>query len=119
MERNLDRRVEAVVPVQAPELQARLAGIPIYVIAYGDSPDLAMDLQKMKYLSAETGGFLANANGENLAQRYASIEKDLRAQYAIRYQISDLQRHNEWRQVKVVLSSPKLTARTIKGYFAQ
>jgi polyphosphate kinase len=27
MERNLDRRVEAVVPVQAPQLQARLAEV--------------------------------------------------------------------------------------------
>ncbi len=109
----------SIASFEETEQQARLAGIPIYVIAYGDSPDLATDLQKMKYLSAETGGFLASANGDNLARRYASIEKDLRAQYAIRYQISDLQRHNEWRQVKVVLSSPKLTARTIKGYFAQ
>ena len=42
----------------------------------------------------------------------------LRAQYAILYQISDLVKHNEWRKVHVMLKSPKLTARTIHGYFA-
>jgi hypothetical protein len=46
-----------------------------------------------------------------------NIEKDLRAQYAILYQISDLAKHNEWRKIRVVLNSPKLTTRTIRGYF--
>ncbi|MEA2343830.1 MAG: hypothetical protein QOF63_1999, partial [Thermoanaerobaculia bacterium] len=46
------------------------------------------------------------------------IEKDLRAQYAITYQITDLARHNQWRKVHVMLKSPQLTARTIRGYFA-
>lgn len=101
------------------ERQARIAGIPIYVIGFGDSPDLKSDMDKLGYLAGETGGFVTSASEESLAQRYASIEKDLRAQYAIRYQISGLARPNEWRQIKVVLNSPKLTARTIKGYFAQ
>ena len=72
----------------------------------------------MQYLSAETGGFVATASAQNLQAKYGDIEKDLRAQYAIRYQISDLAKHNQWRKVHVVLSSPKLTARTIRGYFA-
>jgi Ca-activated chloride channel family protein len=101
------------------ERQARIAGIPIYVIGFGDSPDLKSDMDKLEFIAAETGGFVTSASVESLSQRYASIEKDLRAQYAIRYQISGLARPNEWRQIKVVLSSPKLTARTIKGYFAQ
>jgi Ca-activated chloride channel homolog len=101
------------------ERQARIAGIPIYVIAYGDSPDLKSDMDKLRYIAAETGGFVTSASEESLGQRYASIEKDLRAQYAIRYQISGLARPNEWRQIKVILNSPKLTARTIKGYFAR
>ena len=101
------------------ERQARIAGIPIYVIAFGDSPDLKSDMDKLAYIAAETGGFVTSASEESLSQRYASIEKDLRAQYAIRYQISGLARPNEWRAIKVVLNSPKLTARTIKGYFAQ
>jgi VWFA-related protein len=100
------------------ESQAKLAGIPIYFIAFGSEAEFGTDLEKMKFLAGETGGFVAQASADNLPQKYAAIEKDLRAQYAIRYQVTDLNRHNEWRQVRVVLNSPKLEARTIKGYFA-
>jgi VWFA-related protein len=95
------------------------AGVPIYFIAY-DSGDLSQlqELDRMKYLAGQTGGFVATASAENLQAKYHDIEKDLRAQYAIRYQIADLSGHNQWRKVRVLLKSPKLTARTIHGYFA-
>ena len=95
------------------------AGIPLYFIAYDSgAPAEQQDVDRMNYLSGETGGFLVTASAENLQAKYSAIEKDLRAQYAILYQISDLVKHNEWRKVHVVLNSPKLTARTIRGYFA-
>jgi Ca-activated chloride channel family protein len=95
------------------------SGIPIYVIAYnGVDDDPPQDLNRLQYLAAETGGFLVTASAQNLQARYADIEKDLRAQYAITYQITDLARHNQWRKVHVMLKSPQLTARTIRGYFA-
>jgi Ca-activated chloride channel family protein len=96
------------------------AGIPIYVIAYdsGVNDDPPQDLNRLQYLAAETGGFLVTSSAQNLQARYADIEKDLRAQYAITYQITDLARHNQWRKVNVMLKSPQLTARTIRGYFA-
>lgn len=97
---------------------AREAGIPIYFIAYEGSEDQARDLDRLRFLAAETGGFVATATQQNLMARYQDIEKDLRAQFAIKYQISDLGKPNQWRNVRVVLSSPKLEARTIKGYFA-
>ncbi|HUP60101.1 MAG TPA: hypothetical protein VNA69_06745 [Thermoanaerobaculia bacterium] len=53
----------------------------------------------------------------DLKAKYEAIERDLRAQFAIKYQVSDMGRSNEWRNVRVVINSPKLTARTIKGYF--
>lgn len=95
------------------------AGIPLYFIAY-DSGAAAeqQDTDRMNYLAGQTGGFLVTASAENLQAKYGDIEKDLRAQYAILYQISDLVKHNEWRKVNVMLKSPKLTARTIHGYFA-
>lgn len=95
------------------------AGIPLYVIAY-DSGEAtqAQEVDRMNYLAGETGGFLVTASAENLQAKYGDIEKDLRAQYAILYQITDLARPNEWRRVRVLMSSPKLTARTIRGYFA-
>ena len=97
---------------------AREAGIPIYFIAYEGSEDQARDLDRLRFLATETGGFVATATQQNLMARYQDIEKDLRAQFAIKYQISDLGKPNQWRNVRVVLSSPKLEARTIKGYFA-
>ena len=94
------------------------AAIPLYFIAYDSgSPSEPEEVDRMNYLAGETGGFLVTASAENLQAKYGAIEKDLRAQYAILYQISDLAKHNQWRQVRVMLSSPKLTARTIHGYF--
>lgn len=99
--------------------KAREAGIPLYFIAY-DTGETAQqkDLDRLRYLATQTGGFVATASQQNLAARYGEIEKDLRAQFAIRYQVTDYAKHNEWRKVRVVLASPKLTARTIRGYFA-
>jgi VWFA-related protein len=102
------------------EQLAREAAIPIYFIAYegGLDTDGARDLDRLRYVAAQTGGFVATATQQNLMARYQAIEKDLRAQFAITYQVSDFGKSNEWRPVRVVVDSPKLTARTIKGYFA-
>jgi len=95
---------------------AREAGIPLYFIAYEGGDD-ARSLERLSYLAAETGGFIATATQQNLMARYEAIEKDLRAQFAIKYQVSDFGKANQYRRVQVMMSSPKLTARTIKGYF--
>lgn len=95
---------------------AREAAIPIYFIVYeGDGDSRSLD--RLNYLATQTGGFVATATQQNLMARYAEIEKDLRAQFAITYQISDFGKSNEWRNVRVLVNSPKLSARTIKGYF--
>lgn len=94
------------------------AGIPLYFIAYDSgAPSEPQETDRMNYLAGETGGFLVTASADNLQAKYNAIGKDLRAQYAILYQIGDLVKHNQWRKVRVVLNSPKLTARTIRGYF--
>ncbi|HKR66675.1 MAG TPA: VWA domain-containing protein [Thermoanaerobaculia bacterium] len=95
---------------------AREAGIPLYFIAY-EGEDDSRNLDRLSYLATQTGGFVATATQQNLMARYAEIEKDLRAQFAITYQVSDFGKSNEWRNVHVLVNSPKLTARTIKGYF--
>ncbi|HEV7237770.1 MAG TPA: VWA domain-containing protein [Thermoanaerobaculia bacterium] len=95
---------------------AREAGIPIYFIVYEGGAE-PRDLERLRYLAGETGGFVATATQQNLMAKYEAIEKDLRAQFAIKYQVSDFGKSNQYRRVRVVLDSPKLTARTIKGYF--
>lgn len=95
------------------------SGIPIYFIAYDSGePTEVQDMNRLTYLAGETGGFLVTASEKNLSAKYSDIERDLRAQYAILYKIVDYAKHNQWRRVRVVLNSPRLTARTINGYFA-
>jgi len=103
------------------EKLAREAGIPLYFIVYegGSEDDEARAIDQLRYLAAQTGGFVATATQQNLMARYEAIEKDLRAQFVIKYQVSDFGRTNEWRRVHVMVNSPKLTARTIQGYFTR
>lgn len=98
---------------------ARRAGVPCYVIAFGATAKPDQNRDRLNYLATETGGFLVLANKNSLASRYAEIEKDLRSKYLIKYQVSDVARPNEWRKVRIVMSSPRLSARAIRGYFAQ
>lgn len=101
------------------ERSAREAGIPIYFLAYESMEATGdRDFDRMTFLAGETGGFVARATPETLVAKYTDIEKDLRAQFAITYQVTSFAKHNEWRTVRVLLNSPKLTARTIGGYFA-
>jgi Ca-activated chloride channel homolog len=101
------------------EKAAMQAGIPMYFIAYDTGGEmLTRDIERLRHISAETGGFVAVATDQSLLAKYNEIERDLRAQFAIRYQVTDFARTNEWRRVRVVLASPKMTARTIRGYFA-
>ncbi|HVR41356.1 MAG TPA: VWA domain-containing protein [Thermoanaerobaculia bacterium] len=93
------------------------SGIPIYFIAYEGGEEQQRNVDQLKFLAEETGGFVAIATEQNLPQKYHEIEKDLRAQFAIRYQITDFAKSNEWRTVHVQLKNSRLTARTIKGYF--
>lgn len=96
---------------------AREAAIPIYFIAYEGGSDTARELDRLRFLAGETGGFVATATQQNLLAKYNEIEKDLRAQFAILYQVSDFAKTNQYRRVRVSVSSKELTARTIKGYF--
>ena len=95
---------------------AGAAGIPIYFIAYEGAAE-PRDLERLRFLAAETGGFLATATQQNLMAKYEAIERDLRAQFAIKYQVSDFGKSNQYRRIRVVMNSQKMTARTIKGYF--
>ena len=47
----------------------------------------------------------------------AYLEEGGESKAAIKYQVTDLAEPNEWRQVRVRVKVPELTARTISGYF--
>ncbi|HEX9164156.1 MAG TPA: VWA domain-containing protein [Thermoanaerobaculia bacterium] len=98
---------------------ATTAGIPLYFIAYDTGSDTSIkDIEYLKNLAVETGGFVATATASDLRAKYHEIENDLRAQFVIRYQVTDYAKPNQWRAIRVLVASPKLTARTIRGYFA-
>jgi Ca-activated chloride channel homolog len=96
---------------------AREAGIPIYFIAYEGGDEVARQVNELRHIAAETGGFVATATQQNLMAKYNEIERDLRGQFAILYQVSDFAKTNQYRRIRVTIDSPKLSARTIKGYF--
>lgn len=96
---------------------ARRTGIPIYVIVYGEAQSFGQELERLRLLAGETGGFFSVAAINNLNQKYEQIANDLRSQYHIRYQVGDNSKSNQWRAIKVVMDSPRWTARTIRGYF--
>lgn len=99
--------------------EAKESSVPIYAIAFTDgNAEATRGLEQLRLLTAETGGFLTIADATKLDAKYREIANDLRAQYAIKYQIADNTASGEWRPVKVVVDSPKLSARTIRGYFA-
>jgi Ca-activated chloride channel family protein len=97
--------------------QAKVAGIPVYFIAFNDTTDFSDERDRLRFLATETGGFLVSATSKDLQSRYRDIERELREQYAIRYQVTDLSRPNEWRDVKVLVKLQDAVARTISGYF--
>lgn len=98
----------------------RLNGIPIYIISFGQAlqnPARARD--RLTYLTTESGGFLIDATTTKAIQTaYRRIEEDLRARYSIRYEVFSAGDPQEWRPVKVSVSSPRWTTRAISGYFA-
>jgi Ca-activated chloride channel homolog len=97
--------------------KVKVAGVPLYVIIFNDSPEYERDRKRLTYLANESGGFLTTATANNLIAKYREIERDLREQYAIKYQVTAASRPNEWRDVKVVVKARDVEARTIKGYF--
>lgn len=94
---------------------ARRAGVTIYAIGLGDDPDK----RKLEKLSEETGGrafFLKSI--DELPNIYSTIETELRSQYLIAYQSSNVTSGgNTFRSVDLKVSKPGTEVKTIRGYY--
>lgn len=93
---------------------ARRAGVTIYSIGLGDD----VDKRKLSKLAEETGGrafFLKNV--DELAGIYASVEQELRSQYLVAYQSTNITGGNTFRSVELKVGKPGLEAKTIRGYY--
>lgn len=104
-----------------PEIlkSARFAAIPIYIIAFGSKGTTGRHADQLRYLAAESGGFVVDATTESLELAWNRIEQDLRARYVIQYEVFASSKANQWRTIKVSVSSPRWTPRAIRGYFAR
>jgi VWFA-related protein len=93
---------------------ARRAGVTIYAIGLGDE----LEKRKLSRLAEETGGsafFLKSA--EELPGIYAIIERELRSQYLIAYQSSNISGGTDFRTVELKVGRPGLEVKTIRGYY--
>jgi VWFA-related protein len=93
---------------------ARRAGVTIYSIGLGED----VDKRKLSRLAEDTGGRAFFLKGvEELPGIYADIEKELRSQYLIAYQSSNISSGNTFRSVELKVDRPGLEVKTIRGYY--
>jgi Ca-activated chloride channel homolog len=95
------------------------AGVPLYIIAFGPDGQGGKHADRLRYLAGQTGGFVVDASTADLRQAYHRIEMDIRARYAIEYEVFGPVSSSRWRTVKVSLQSPRWTARAIRGYVSK
>ncbi len=96
---------------------ARRIGVAIYIIGL-EMPTDHMIYSKMLQLARETGGdciFIDRVS--ELAEVYESIQEELRSQYLIAYQSSQVKDGDAFRRVEVKIRRKGLDAKTIRGYF--
>ena len=96
---------------------ARRSGVAIYSIGLGlPSGELGARIRLQRF-AADTGGryfFISQAS--ELSEIYDSIQKELRFQYLLAYQSTDME-GDDFRRVEVRVSQPDLEAKTIPGYY--
>ncbi len=93
---------------------ARRAGVTIYAIGLGED----VDKRKLSRLAEETGGrsfFLKTV--DELPGIYETVEQELRSQYLIAYQSTNIGGGNDFRTVELKVGKPGLEAKTIRGYY--
>ncbi len=96
---------------------ARHTGVAIYIIGLG-LPSEPQVRSLVRQLAHETGGetyFIDRV--EQLSRVYDEIQLELRSQYLIAYQSSQMGRSNEFRRVEVVVDRRGVKAKTIHGYY--
>jgi Ca-activated chloride channel family protein len=96
---------------------ARSARVPLYFIGVGLGLFDASGTSKMKALAAETGGIAYFIHDiKQIDETYARLDKDLRSQYLIAYNMQSTTKDRTYRKVEVKVDKPGTTARTIHGF---
>jgi VWFA-related protein len=76
---------------------------------------------RLEALARRTGGQLSDIRQlQDLARTYAAVAADLRTLYTLSYQSSGgRERDGKWREIRVDIDRPEVTARTRPGYYAR
>ena len=75
---------------------------------------------RLESLANRTGGTMnAIDRLEELGKFYVRVAADLRSLYTVEYQPANEKRDGKWREIKIEINQPDLTARTRPGYFAK
>ena len=75
---------------------------------------------RLQTLANRTGGTLNQIDRlEELGKFYVRVAADLRSLYTIEYQPANEKRDGKWREIKIEINQPDVTARTRPGYFAK
>lgn len=112
-----DRLGVTIYPLALPSGDPKRLPLPDPVIngIYGAARS------RLQLLADRTGGRLNDIKRlDQMARLYVEVAADLRSLYTLGYQPkSDRPRDGKWREVRVELTYPQLTARTKPGYFAR
>jgi VWFA-related protein len=96
---------------------ARSSRVPLYFIGIGFGFGDRGGMGTMRNLAAETGGaayFVRSS--KDLGDAYSRLERDLRSQYLLGYEIETSSKDQDYRTVEVRVSRPDAKVRTIRGY---
>jgi VWFA-related protein len=75
---------------------------------------------RLQSLADRTGGRLNEINRlQYMAQLYREVAANLRTLYTVAYQAPSDRPRGKWREIRVEVTSPELTARTKPGYFVR
>ncbi|MGB6363128.1 MAG: VWA domain-containing protein, partial [Thermoanaerobaculia bacterium] len=96
--------------------QARLQGVPVYLIALGAPPDLRQEPSQMRNvkIATETGGkvfYLTDL--DDLDRVYERIDEELRSQFFLAFSTDHALTQKELRDVKVEVRQKGLAVRTL------
>lgn len=133
-----EEALATIKPDASTELSSVLAtadrlGVTIYPLALpsGDpkrlpipTPNItgiyAAARQRLQSLADRTGGRLNEINRlQYMAQLYREVAANLRTLYTVAYQPPSDRPRGKWREIRVEVTPPELTARTKPGYYAR
>lgn len=95
----------------------RASSIPLYAVAFGVSSG-SRELDRLEYLVRQNGGVVVAASSETIAAAYEAIERDLRNQYLVTYEVASSGATGKWHPITVSTTRPGEMVRTILGYFS-